>query len=84
MEIAEIKIGIKEWFAPQISLHCPIKIPLRLINVKIWLIRPGVASILIPSEGIVQEWITSSEEIKNRSEHWIGIIKWLNVSNKRK
>lgn len=55
-----------------------------MINDEIWLIRPGVASIFTPKEGTVHEWITSSEEIKNRIEHLIGTIKWLKVSNKRK
>ena len=33
---------------------------------------------------MVQEWITSSDEIINRIEQLIGIIKWLKVSSKRK
>lgn len=79
-----MKIGIKEWLAPQISLHWPTIIPQRLTNDEICLIRPGVASILIPRDGIVHEWITSSDEIRNRIEHLIGIIKWLKVWSKRK
>lgn len=60
------QIGIKEWYAPQISEHWPKYNPGRnAINV-IWLIRPGVASILIPKEGIVHEWITSNEVVNNR------------------
>jgi hypothetical protein len=55
-----------------------------LIKVIIWDKRPGIASILIPREGIVQEWITSSEETINRIKHLIGSTKWLNVSINRK
>lgn len=69
---------------PQISLHWPLKIPGRLIIIIIWEIRPGIASILIPKDGIVHEWITSSEETKIRIKHLIGKIKWLKVSIKRK
>lgn len=53
--IEEIVIGINLWLVPQISLHCPVNIPTRSIYVINWFIRPGIASILIPNDGIVQE-----------------------------
>jgi hypothetical protein len=31
--ILEIVIGIKLWFAPQISEHCPLKSPIRFIRI---------------------------------------------------
>lgn len=43
-----------------------------------------MASNLIPIEGIVHEWITSSEVIIKQIIHFIGIINWLKVSIKRK
>lgn len=52
-------IGINEWFAPQISEHCPYIILDRLIKKFNWFNRPGVASTLIPNDGIVHEWRTS-------------------------
>lgn len=51
---------------PQISEHWPNKIPGRLIIVVIWLSRPGVESILMPSDGTVQEWITSVDDVRIR------------------
>lgn len=48
-------IGIKEWFIPQISEHCPVKIPNRLENKKIWFNRPGIASTFVPKDGTVHE-----------------------------
>lgn len=50
----------------------------------IWFIRPGMASILIAKLGIVQEWITSSDEIKSRILNLNGIIVLLSTSIKRK
>lgn len=81
--MAEIVIGINLWFAPQISLHWPVRIPGRFTWRISWLIRPGIASTLTPSDGIVQEWITSSDVISIRIGVLIGIIKWLDVSSKR-
>lgn len=43
-----------------------------------------MASIFIPREGIVQEWITSAEEIKNLMLELNGITIRLSTSNKRK
>lgn len=48
-----------------------------------WLIRPGVASIFKPTDGIVQEWITSVDEINIRIIDLYGIIIWLSVSKSR-
>jgi hypothetical protein len=54
-EILSATIGINLWFAPQISEHCPYS-SLDRVGVKLtWFKRPGVASILTPSEGIVHE-----------------------------
>lgn len=64
--IDSIWIGINLWLIPQISEHCPKYKPGRFINKLIWFIRPGIASILIASDGIVHEWITSSDEINSR------------------
>lgn len=58
-EILSIVIGINEWFAPQISEHWPYITVDRLIKKFSWFNRPGVASTLIPNEGIVHEWRTS-------------------------
>jgi hypothetical protein len=46
---------MKEWFIPQISEHCPLKIPIRFEEKKIWFRRPGIASAFVPIAGIVQE-----------------------------
>lgn len=59
-------MGINLWLIPQISEHWPKKIPGRDIDKVDWLRRPGVESILIPSEGIAQAWITSIEVVKIR------------------
>lgn len=61
-----ITIGIKLWLIPQISEHWPKNIPGRFINRVVWLRRPGVESILIPRDGIVQAWITSIDVVKIR------------------
>lgn len=55
---------------PQISEHCPKKIPGRDIKIVDWFKRPGIESILIPKVGIVQAWITSKEVVRIR----IGIL----------
>lgn len=60
------EIGINEWLAPQISEHWPKKILDRLIKKFNWFNRPGVASVLIPKDGIVHEWITSAAVTKFR------------------
>ena len=82
--IDSIWIGINLWLIPQISEHWPKYIPGRFINRLIWFIRPGIASILIASLGIVQEWITSSDEINNRILNLNGKIVLLSTSISRK
>lgn len=52
-------MGINLWLVPQISEHCPVKIPGFLISRLDWFSRPGMASILIPRDGMVQECRTS-------------------------
>lgn len=76
-------IGINLWFIPQISEHWPKKIPGRFLIKFNWLIRPGTASTLIPSDGTVHEWITSVEVVINRNGIFIGIIIRLSVSSNR-
>lgn len=49
----------------------------------IWFIRPGVASTFTPKFGMVQEWITSVDEIKIRVFIFNGIIKCVEVSINR-
>lgn len=68
--VDSITIGINLWLIPQISEHCPKKIPGRYINNDAWFNRPGIESILIPREGMVQAWITSIEVVRIR----IGIL----------
>jgi hypothetical protein len=46
--------------APQISEHCPYRMPGRLIEKLVWFRRPGVASVFTPNLGIVQECSTSA------------------------
>lgn len=76
-------MGINLWFVPQISEHCPKKIPGRLIRRFIWLSRPGVESILIPRDGTVHEWITSKEEVRIRIGRLVGRTHRLSTSNSR-
>ena len=76
-------MGIKLCPAPQISEHCPIKILERLGFIKIWLMRPGIASIFNPDEGMAQEWITSLDVISNRVDKFWGIIKCVEVDKIR-
>lgn len=76
-------MGINLWFAPQISEHWPKNNPGRYANNIIWLIRPGVESILIPNDGIVHEWITSVDVVIIRIGILNGIITRLSTSNKR-
>lgn len=83
MLVISIIIGIKLWFAPQISEHCPKNIPGRLEIEKHWFKRPGIASILIPRDGTVHEWITSIDEIRYLMLVLMGIISLLSVSNNR-
>jgi hypothetical protein len=61
-----VRIGIKEWFIPQISEHCPVNRPTRLERMRAWLRRPGRASVFTASAGIAHEWMTSDEVIIKR------------------
>lgn len=76
-------IGINLWFTPQISEHCPKKIPGRLGLNTTWFIRPGIASDLTAKAGIVQEWITSEEVTISLVAVLEGKITELSVFNKR-
>jgi len=54
-----------------------------LINKVVWLRRPGVESILIPSDGTVQAWITSREVVKIRMGKLKGKTQRLSTSKSR-
>jgi len=77
-------IGMNLWLIPQISEHCPNKLPLLLEIMKIWLNWFGLASTLIINLGIVHLWITSVDVIKHRIGVLIGKKIKLSVSNNRK
>ena len=83
IEVDSIIIGINLWFIPQISEHCPKNIPGRIIKINVWFIRPGTASILIPKDGIVHEWITSFDVVNIRIGVLKGKIIRLSTSNNR-
>jgi len=69
---------------PQISEHWPIRIVGWLIIKFIWFNRPGIASALIPRDGMVHEWITSAEVVITRIGSIHGIIILLLVFRRRK
>jgi hypothetical protein len=48
-------MGIKEWFIPQISEHCPENNPNRFEDTNVWFRRPGSASTFTPIDGIAHE-----------------------------
>ncbi|KRY08025.1 hypothetical protein T12_902 [Trichinella patagoniensis] len=50
--VNSIVIGMNLWFTPQSSEHCPYIIPGSVDSVVVELMRPGIASILILSDGI--------------------------------
>jgi hypothetical protein len=50
-----ITIGMNLWLAPQISEHCPYRIPGRIIEKLVWFSRPGVGSVCMPSLGKLDE-----------------------------
>lgn len=77
-------MGMNEWFVPQISEHWPVYKPIRFENRNNWFNRPGKASALIPSEGIVQEWITSTDVIKDRISIFTGRYKSSLVFSRRR
>ena len=66
-------MGIQWWYRPQISIHCPQYIPSIRKIIILWEVYPGTQSILIPAEGIAQEWITSLEEANICRRTSIGI-----------
>ena len=70
-----IRMGINEWFVPQISEHCPVYNPRRLENRKIWFKRPGRASTFTPIVGTVHEWITSEDVTMARIDEFTGNCK---------
>jgi len=78
-----IVIGINLWFAPQISEHCPYRIPGRLIENLTWFSRPGVASVFTPSLGTVHECSTSAAVTIIRVGEFIGSTIRLSVSRRR-
>lgn len=78
-----IVMGIKLWFAPQISEHCPKYSPPRLAKKLIWFNRPGVASTFTPNLGIVHEWSTSAAVINIRIWEFMGIIVRVSTSKSR-
>jgi len=78
------RIGMNEWFAPQISEHCPVYKPTRFLISIVWFIRPGLASTFTPMAGSAHEWITSIEDTRVRTGVPIGIIRVsLAFSNRR-
>jgi len=76
-------IGMNLWFAPQISEHCPVNSPGRLIEKETWFSRPGTASAFTPRDGIVQECRTSAAVISIRTCVCIGTTVRLSTSNRR-
>lgn len=82
-EELSITIGIKLWFAPQISEHWPNNKPGRFEKKFVWLSRPGVASTLTPRLETVQEWRTSAAVINIRIWEFMGIIVRLSTSKRR-
>lgn len=83
-ETASSTIGIKLWLAPQISEHCPYNKPGRRQYILNWLSRPGIASTLIPNDGIVHEWITSAADTRRRICVLNGITVRLSTSRSRR
>lgn len=82
-EVLSTVIGINLWFAPQISEHWPKNSPGRFIIRSVWFKRPGMASTLSPSDGRVQEWITSEAVINKRVWDFTGRVIRLSVSKRR-
>ena len=66
-------MGIQWWNLPQISIHCPQKIPDTKKIAILWDEYPGTQSILIPADGIAHEWITSFDDAKICNLISIGI-----------
>lgn len=78
-----IVIGMNLWFAPQISEHCPYRRPGRLVENLTWFSRPGVASVLTPRLGTVQECSTSAAVTIIRIGEFVGNTIRLSVSSRR-
>lgn len=76
-------MGMKLWFAPQISEHWPENSPGRLMEKEIWFRRPGTASVFTPRDGIVQEWRTSAAVIRTRVCVFMGRTVRLSTSRSR-
>lgn len=57
--------------------------PGRVVEKPTWFRRPGIASALIPIEGIVHEWMTSAAVIMIRISEFIGRIARLSTSSSR-
>ncbi len=83
MLVDSTEIGINEWLAPQISEHCPKKIPGFIITNLNWFNRPGSASTFTPNAGTVHAWITSAAVIRLRISVIIGRIVRLSTSSNR-
>lgn len=80
---ASTTIGMKLWFAPQISEHWPKNTPVREVASGSWLSRPGTASTLIPSDGMAHECRTSSAVTTTRVCKLAGItIRWSTSSRR--
>lgn len=50
----------------------------------IWFSRPGIASALIPRDGIVHEWMTSKEVEISRRGSLVGIMRLVEGVKRRK
>jgi hypothetical protein len=68
------------WLSPQISEHCPYRVPGRLIENLIWFSRRGVTSVFTPSLGTVHECKTSAAVTVIRVGEFIGNTTRLSVS----
>ena len=56
-------MGIQWWYLPQISIHWPKNIPALQKHIILCEQNPGIQSILIPADGIAQEWIMSFDVV---------------------
>ncbi|KRY81364.1 hypothetical protein T4D_5498 [Trichinella pseudospiralis] len=82
--VNSIAIGINLWLTPQSSEHCPYIIPGSMDSEVVELMRPGMASILILSAGIVHLWITSADVTDMRIDTLVGRMVRLSQSRSRK
>ncbi|KRZ01519.1 hypothetical protein T11_8926 [Trichinella zimbabwensis] len=65
--VNSIAIGMNLWFTPQSSEHCPYIIPGSMDSEVVELMRPGMASILILSAGIVHLMTRLSQSKSRKS-----------------